>query len=148
MNRSLFSDIKEFSRIELIGECLNTFGSICPYSNKFYIFFIARDSNYNSVMLEEKDIIYAVQNKKIRLVHYLTGDEYTLGIVLENPQGDMFTLTNFFRKKEVNVMEIVAGKFSGYAPISVVFDLSNEIIISTEFMSFSGFECRALVYQK
>ena len=45
-------------------------------------------------------------------------------------------------------MEIVAGKFSGYAPISVVFDLSNEIIISTEFMSFSGFECRALVYQK
>ena len=99
-------------------------------------------------MLEEKDIIYAVQNKKIRLVHYLTGDEYTLGIVLENPQGDMFTLTNFFRKKEVNVMEIVAGKFSGYAPISVVFDLSNEIIISTEFMSFSGFECRALVYQK
>ena len=149
MGNASFKDIKGFDKIEIVGEYLNTFRENPHYnSNKFYIFFTARNAKKDYTILDIATIAKAIREKKIKLVNYLTGDEYTLGDTQPDPHGNMFIISRFFTKKEVNIMEITANKFSGYAPISVAFILSDETAISTEFMEFSGFDSKVFVYKE
>ncbi|WP_119711190.1 hypothetical protein [Arsenophonus endosymbiont of Aleurodicus floccissimus] len=62
-----------------------------------------------------------------------------------NADNQDFFASRFFIKNDVYAIEMTARNFYGYAPISVVFTINNNIKISTEFMSLSGFESRLLI---
>ncbi|HGJ5859701.1 hypothetical protein QE197_10125 [Arsenophonus nasoniae] len=139
------NEVTGFGRIEMLEENLNAFSyqDKTNYPTKFYLFFTAIDRNNNYITFNETVLANAIYNQQIKLVNFLTGLEYTLGAsAAENKD---FFASRFFIKNDINVIEITAGNFYGYAPISVVFTINNNSKISTEFMSLSGFESRVLI---
>uniref|UniRef100_A0A3B0LY77 Uncharacterized protein n=1 Tax=Arsenophonus endosymbiont of Trialeurodes vaporariorum TaxID=235567 RepID=A0A3B0LY77_9GAMM len=139
------NEVTGFGRIEMLEENLNAFSyrDNPSYATKFYLFFTAFDRNNNYIKFNEAILGNAIYNGQIKLVHFLTGSEYTLGA--SNADNQDFIASRFFIKNDVNFIEITAQKFYGYAPISVIFTINNNIKISTEFMSLSGYESRVLI---
>ncbi|MCW7761477.1 hypothetical protein [Photorhabdus luminescens] len=149
MRNNKFYDIKKFVRIEVIEENLNYFS----YENnpdkqaRFYIFFTAKDSEDNYVELDRNKIEDAIKNNRIKLVNYLSGKERTLGSSLEEKDKE-FYLSDFTTKSNTNIMEITSKDFSGYATVSVSFVINNQDVISTQYLSFSGFDSRVFLIEK
>ncbi|MEQ4989164.1 hypothetical protein ACBQ20_15685 [Proteus vulgaris] len=144
------NEIAEFERIELLEENLNAFS----YRNdpehiaKFYLFFVARKSDDSYYLLDENKLTSAIKNKEIKFVNFFTGEEYTVSASYPDPDNNSFFVSKFFIRNNVNIIEVTAGAFKGYAPISVIFKTDATKAISTEFMAMSGFESRVLIYQE
>lgn len=145
-----FDQIATFGRIAIVEENLSAL--LTDYEPGrpvvLYVFFTAANSDEKDMVFDQTKISSAISAGYMKLVNYLTGAPYTLG---SNPQdaASQFRVTRVFNKDVVNVVEVTSGSFEGRAAIAVSFTTTaTPSPVSTEFMSFSGFDSWALIRKK
>ncbi|CAI2793759.1 Uncharacterised protein [Serratia grimesii] len=139
-NQDAFENIAAFERIEIIEGCLdyNYMMRISNYEPRFYVFYLARNKDGGYVKLDLISTQAAIDNGSIKLVDFITDEEYSISYFLSNPDKKKFVASNFFFRKNTNIMEISLGSFVGCRPISIAFTLSSGAIISTQYMFEGG----------